>query len=163
MKTLEKGGLVREVAQGSTTLIGRVLLVLLFLMSAVLNKIPNFAGTVKSLEAEGVPMPQVSLVIAIVLLIVGSLSIILGYKARWGAAMLLVFLLLASFFYHDFWNFPPDVYYMLSTDRSQQLQVARVETINFMKNMALMGAMLIIMANGSGVMSLDDWKPKGDP
>ena len=78
---------------------------------------------------------------AIVFLIVGSLSIIAGYKARIGAALLFVFLVLATYFFHDFWNFDGP---------QRQLQM-----IQFMKNLSLMGTMLFLMATGAGPMSLD--------
>lgn len=146
-----------EVAQGSSTIVGRVLLVLIFLMSAVFGKIMNFSGTAAQMEANGVPLPKVALVGAIVFLLVGSFSIIIGYKARYGAALLLIFLILASFFFHDFWNIPPDARYTLNVEPYSRIPVAQLEMGNFMKNMALMGAMLFIMANGSGVMSLDNW------
>jgi putative oxidoreductase len=81
------------------------------------------------------------LVGAIAFLIAGSLAIILGYKARWGAALLLVFLAMASYFFHNFWAL---------TGPEQQQQM-----IEFMKNLALIGAMLLVIANGTGPMSLD--------
>ena len=82
------------------------------------------------------------LVGAIVFLIAGSISVITGFKARIGAALLLVFLLLATYYFHDFWT--------LDEPQAQQEQM-----IQFMKNLALMGAMLLIIANGSGPMSMD--------
>jgi putative oxidoreductase len=99
------------------------------------------------MDAVGVPAPQFMLVGAIVFLIVGSLSVILGYKARIGAVLLLTFLLLATYYYfHAFWNLE---------EQAQQEQM-----IQFMKNLSMMGAMLFIVANGSGPMSLDSWLHK---
>lgn len=77
----------------------------IFLMSAVGNKIPNFNNTAQYMAAEGVPIPQVMLASTIVFLIAASLSIIVGFKVRFGAALLLVFLVLATYFFHDFWTF----------------------------------------------------------
>ena len=91
---------------------------------------------------EGVPAPQVMLAGAIVFLIAGSLSVILGYKARIGAALLLVFLVLATYYFHDFWT--------VSDPQAQQEQM-----IQFLKNLGLMGAMLLVIANGTGPLSLD--------
>ena len=88
-------------------------------------------------------MPQVMLVGAIVFLIAGSLSIIVGFKARTGAALILVFLVLATYFFHDFWT--------LENTQSKQDQM-----IQFMKNLALIGTMVFLMTNGSGRMSLDN-------
>jgi putative oxidoreductase len=86
------------------------------------------------------------LVGAIVFLIAGSVSVILGYKARIGALLLLTFLVLASYYFHAFWNLE---------GQAQQEQM-----IQFMKNLSMMGAMLFIVANGSGPMSLDAWLHK---
>ena len=86
------------------------------------------------------------LVGAIAFLIVGSLSVLLGLKARFGAGLLLAFLVLAIYFFHAFWNLE---------GQEQQMQ-----TIQFMKNLSMAGAMLFIMANGAGPMSVDAWLAK---
>lgn len=128
--------------QGILTVAARVMLSLVFLMSAVGNKIPNFSNVANYMGSEGVPAPQVLLAGAIVFLIAGSISVIIGFKARFGGALLLVFLLLATYFFHDFWTFED------AAERQQQM-------IQFMKNLALMGAMLFIVANGAGPCSMD--------
>ena len=56
------------------------------------------------MDKAGIPAPQFMLVGAIVFLIAGSLSIIIGYKARFGAVLLLVFLVLATYYFHHFWT-----------------------------------------------------------
>lgn len=118
-------------------MIGRFFLIVIFLMSAVGNKIPNFGSTVSYMESEGVPMPALLLAGAIVFLIAGSISILIGYRARIGATLLLVFLLLATYWFHDFWTF-------------EDAQAKQMQTIAFMKNLALMGAMIMIIARGAG-------------
>lgn len=128
--------------QGIVTVVGRVMLSLVFLMSAVGNKIPNFSQVAGYMASEGVPAARVMLAGAILFLIAGSLSVIIGYKARIGGTLLLLFLVLATYYFHDFWTFSD------ATEKQQQM-------IQFMKNMALMGAMLLVIANGSGPMSLD--------
>ena len=125
------------------TVLGRIMIATIFLMSAVGNKIPNFNKVAGYMASEGVPMSQVMLVGAIVFLIAGSLSIIVGFKARIGAALLLVFLVLATYFFHDFWTF-------------ENAQAKQDQMIQFMKNLALMGTMVFLMTNGSGRMSLDN-------
>jgi putative oxidoreductase len=129
--------------QAIITILGRIMLAAIFLMSALGNKIPQFNGVVEKMTAEGVPAANVMLSGAIVFLIVGAVSIIIGYKARIGAALLFAFLALATYFFHDFWTFAPD---------SKEFQM---QMIQFMKNLALMGAMLILFANGAGAGSLD--------
>ena len=124
-------------------------------MSAVGNKIPQFSGVAEKMAQQGVPMPQVMLAGAIAFLLAGSLSIIVGYQARLGATLLLVFLALATYFFHDFWTWPETAMWVLSSNSEVKLPVQQIEMISFMKNLALMGTMLFIMANGSGPMSLD--------
>jgi putative oxidoreductase len=135
-----------QTLQGPLTVLGRVLLSAIFLLAAVGNKIPHFSEVAKVMESAGVPAPQLMLVGAIVFLIAGSLSVILGYKARIGAALLLVFLVLASYYFHPFWKL---------SGQAQQEQM-----IQFMKNLSMMGTMLFLMANGSGPLSLDTYLAK---
>jgi putative oxidoreductase len=130
-----------RVVQGIVAVLGRILLCTIFLLSAVGNDIPNFSAVTELMGKVGIPAPQFMLVGAIAFLIAGSLSIILGYKARWGAGLLLVFLVLATYFFHNFWAL---------TGAEQQQQM-----IEFMKNLGLMGAMVLVIANGTGPMSLD--------
>ncbi|MDR3620056.1 MAG: DoxX family protein [Paludisphaera borealis] len=130
------------VVQGVLSVVGRFALSTIFLLAAVGNKIPNFEGVSKVMAAKGIPAPGFMLVGAIAFLIAGSLSVIVGYKARIGAFLLLVFLVLASYYFHDFWR--------LADPKEQQEQ-----TIQFMKNLSMMGAMLFIIANGAGAWSLD--------
>ena len=127
--------------QGIVTVLGRLLLCTIFFMAAVGNKIPHFSQVAKVMESVGIPAPQFMLVGAIVFLIVGSVSVIVGYQARIGATLLLVFLVLATYYFHAFWKLE---------GQAQQDQM-----IQFMKNLSMMGAMLFIIANGSGPMSLD--------
>ena len=127
--------------QGVVTVLGRLLLCTIFFMAAVGNKIPHFSQVAKVMESVGIPAPQFMLIGAIVFLIVGSVSVIVGYQARIGATLLLVFLVLATYYFHGFWRLE---------GQAQQDQM-----IQFMKNLSMMGAMLFIIANGSGPMSLD--------
>src|SRR4051794_18599361 len=129
--------------RGALAVLGRILLCTIFLMSALGNKIPNFNAMAKVMAAQGIPAPQFMLVGAIVFLIVGSLSVIVGYKARIGATLLLIFLVLATYFFHGFWK---------ETDP----KAVQEQMIHFMKNLSMMGAMLLVIANGPGPFSLDE-------
>lgn len=128
-------------------ILGRFFLIVIFLMSALGNKIPNFGSTAEYMASEGVPAPMFLLAGAILFLIAGSLSILVGYKARIGASLLLIFLILATYWFHDFWTF-------------EDAGAKQMQTIAFMKNLALMGAMLMIIARGPGTPSLDTRVPK---
>ena len=134
---------MNESLKAPLTVAGRVMLATIFLMSALGNKIPNFSGTVDYMEANGVPLPGLMLVGAIVFLVAGGLSVAAGFRARTGASLLIVFLILATYYFHNFWSYAPD------TPEFQQ------QMIQFMKNLGLGGAMLMIVANGPGRGSLD--------
>src|SRR6266478_6533687 len=135
-----------QVIRGPLTVLGRLLLCTIFFMAAVGNKIPHFSQVAKVMGDVGMPAPQFMLVGAIVFLIAGSLSVIAGYKARFGAVLLLTFLVLASYYFHPFW--------------SLEGQAQQEQMIQFMKNLSMMGAMLFVMANGSGPLSVDSWLRK---
>ncbi len=150
---------MQDLLKGLVSFGGRGFLILIFLMSAVGNKIPKFSSVVEYMKSEGVPAPQVLLAGAIVFLIAGSVSVLIGYKSRIGASLLLVFLALATYYIHDFWTVSKDAAWVLSLNSEVQQPVAQVEMISFMKNLALMGAMIFIIANGPGAGSLDNRKP----
>ena len=137
---------MNQALKAPLTVAGRTMLATIFLMSALGNKIPNFSGTVEYMTANGVPAPNIMLAGAIVFLLAGGTSVVLGFKARIGASLLAVFLILATYYFHDFWTYAPD---------SQDFQM---QMIQFMKNLGLMGAMLMIVANGPGPGSLDNRK-----
>jgi putative oxidoreductase len=134
--------------QAAWSITGRCFIALIFILSAVGNKIPQFNNVVESMRSEGVPVPAVMLVGAIVFLVAGGLSVVTGYKIQIGAGLLLVFLILATYFFHDFWNF--------EGEQAQQ------QMIQFMKNLSLMGTMMFLIANGSGAGGLSSIQPKAE-
>ncbi len=97
---------MRALLQGLMTVLGRVMLSAIFLLAAVGNKIPHFKDVVGVMTKVGIPQPKLMLVGAIVFLIVGGVSVVLGYKARLGATLLLIFLILATYYFHNFWCSP---------------------------------------------------------
>ena len=132
---------MKDWMQGGLSVVARTMMTLIFLLSAVGNKIPQFSAVAEKMELEGVPVPGLMLVGAIGFLVVGSVSVIVGLWTRVGAGLLLVFLILATYYFHDFWAFEGP---------EQQAQM-----IQFMKNVSLMGGMLFLIANGAGGLSLD--------
>ena len=116
-------------------LIGRILLVLIFLNSGI-GKVGNFEGTAQYMAKFGVPHTSFFLFGAIVFELAGSLSIILGYFTRFGALLILIFLIPTTLIFHT--NF---------ADRMQMIQ--------FMKNVSMVGGCLLLLAAGSGRLSLD--------
>jgi putative oxidoreductase len=118
-----------------SSLIGRILLILIFLQSGI-GKIENFQGTAKYMASFGMPLTNFFLVGAIFLELVGSITIILGYHTRFGALLLLIFLIPTTLIFHS--NFG---------DRMQMIQ--------FMKNVSMFGGCLILLSAGAGRFSLD--------
>src|SRR5947209_5412478 len=89
--------------RGVLSVLGRVLLCAIFAMSAPHHAM-EFDQTVGMMETAHVPYPKILLPGAIAFLVIGSVSVIVGYKARFGALLLLVFLALASYYFHNFWD-----------------------------------------------------------
>ena len=112
------------------TIAGRACLAAIFLLSAVTNKIPNYSEVIGTMTNVGVPVPSIALPVAIVFLILGSISLILGYKARIGATLLLVFTAAATCYFHAFWLVPPEQF--------------EAQLIHFLKNLGLVGGLLLI-------------------
>lgn len=135
--------------QGIATVLGRLMLAAIFLLSAA-GKLSNFHGTAGMMASKGISAATILLVGAIAFELAGGLSLVLGYRARIGAALLLVFLVLATYYFHDFWK--------VADPKDQQDQM-----IQFLKNLAIMGAMVLIIANGAGPMSLDGRATGGVP
>lgn len=107
-----------------TNLAGRILLAQLFLMAGI-GKITAYAGTQGYMEAMGVPGALLPLVIG--LEVGGALALILGWQTRLVAFALAGFSLVSAAIFH--------------ADFSDQMQ-----TILFMKNLAIAGGLLIVAA-----------------
>ena len=124
-------------------LAGRLLLALLFFQSGW-HKIADFAGNARVMAAKGIPLPEVLLVVTIVFVVGGGLMILLGWHARWAAVALFAWMIPVTILYHAFWAAEP-------------AQVFN-QTTHFMKNIAIMGALLQLVGMGPGPLSLYDEK-----
>ena len=122
-------------------LVGRMLLALLFVLSGF-GKIPGFEGTAANIANHGFPAPHFFAAVAILFELGGGLAIVLGWKTRWAAAALILFMIVITPIYHRFWGgLPPEV--------------AANQHIHFMKNVSILGGLLILFAFGPGRYSLD--------
>lgn len=126
--------------QNLLALIGRALIVALFLPFGY-SAITGFAGTVRYITSAGVPLPEVAAGIAIFVEVVLALLLLVGYQTRWVALGIAIFTLAVSFIFHPFWDVP-----------AAQLVAQKT---NFLKNMAIAGGLLGILAWGPGSWSLD--------
>lgn len=114
-------------------LIGRLFLSLIFIVSGC-SKVFNFSGTTQYMEQHNMVLPEVFLAGAILLLLVGGFSVLLGYKARYGALLLIIFLIPTTLIFH--FDFP-------------------AEKNAFLKNLALIGSLIMMLVHGAGGMSID--------
>ena len=111
-------------------LIARILLSALFLWSGA-NKVLHPEMTQQYMAANGMPFTGFFLVAAIAIELLGGLSLLLGVQARLGAIALAVFTVIATFIFHT--NF---------TDQIQQIM--------FMKNLSILGGLLMTIQHGPG-------------
>ena len=129
-----------KTVQNPVALLGRLLFVALFLPAGI-GKLTGFAGTVAYVAAAGLPLPTLGALAALVVEIGGSVALLLGWGTRPAAAVLTLFTLAASVFFHPFWSVPADQAY--------------VTQLLFFKNIAVAGGLLTLVAHGAGGWSLD--------
>lgn len=121
--------------QHLTPAIGRLLLATIFILSG-LHKIATPEATTAAIESVGLPFPGVGLVVAIAITLGGGLLLAFGFRTRAAAASLAVFTLVAGFLFHG------------ATDDPDQM-------IHLLKNLALAGGLLQVLAFGAGAWSID--------
>ena len=126
--------------QGIPVLIGRVLLALMFLLAGI-SKFAGLEGTTGYIASAGLPMPQLLAIGTAALEVAGALLLIVGWQARWAALALAAFTLLASVLFHNFWAMPAE----------QQM----MQQLMFMKNLSVVGGLLVVSGLGAGTLSLD--------
>ena len=126
--------------QNPLSLIGRILLALLFVPSGF-SKIGGFAGTVGYIASKGVPLPELAAAAAIGVELGLGLLLLIGWQTRWAALGIALFTVVITFIFHNFWAVPAE-------------QVMAQQQ-NFFKNMAAVGGLLTVAAWGAGAWSVD--------
>jgi len=126
-------------AAGPVVLLGRFLFALIFLISGPRHFLSQ---TIAYAASQGVPLASIAVPLSGVLALAGSLSILLGYRAKIGAWLLVLFLVPVTLSLHRFWDVSDPMMY--------QMQFAM-----FMKNVSMLGGALLISQLGSGPWSLD--------
>ena len=117
-------------------LIARILLCFIFIVAGI-GKITNFAGSQQYMSAHGMPATGVLLAIAILIEILCGLSILFGFKARWGSIILAVYMVIITLIFHTKFSDP-------------------MMFIMFQKNLAIIGGLLLIFHFGPGPISFDE-------
>jgi putative oxidoreductase len=99
-------------------------------------------ATIDFAASQGVPLAPLAVPLSGVLSLVGGLSILLGYRTRMGAWLIVLFLVPVSLAMHQFWA--------VHDPMMAQMQLAM-----FMKNLSMLGAALFISVAGAGPLSFD--------
>lgn len=127
---------------------GRIGIALIFLLAGA-HKLMNFDIYHKMLADKGFQYIPIVIFIAAFIEILGSLSVILGWKTRWGAILLFLFLIPTTLIFHNFWD------YVEPAARDLQM-------VMFFKNLAILGGLLYIIAFSAGGISIDRFIKKKD-
>ena len=121
-------------------LLARILLVVLFVLFGW-SKLTSFAGTSAYMAAEGLPLPAVAAVVAIVMEFFVGLAIVLGFWTRPLALLLALYTLGTALVGHHYWT-------MTGADHMANM-------INFYKNLSIGGGLLLLCLTGPGRYSID--------
>jgi putative oxidoreductase len=119
--------------------LSRALVALIFVVSG-LGKIAAFGATKGFMASVGFPLPALSLAGAIAFEVLGGIALLVGYKVRWAAALLIIFLIPTTMIFHA----------MKLTDAAQGQQ----QMVEVLKNLAIIGALLKFFADESSALRL---------
>jgi putative oxidoreductase len=121
-------------------LVGRILFSMIFIVASISHFSPQ---DIQYAASKGVPIPSILVPLSGIIALAGGLSVLLGYKARWGSLLIVIFLIPVTLVMHNFW--------VISDPTT-----AAMEQVNFFKNISMLGAALIISYFGSGPLSLSN-------
>jgi len=124
----------------ATALLGRIAIATIFLVSGA-AKLADVAGTASYMSSVGIPFPETLAMFAGVAEILGALSLAFGALTRMGALGLIVFLIPTTLLFHDFWTLEGDA--------------QRMQMVNFLKNLGIMGGLILLVSFGPGRYSID--------
>jgi putative oxidoreductase len=124
---------------GTIVLLARFLFALIFLMSGPRH---FMSSTIAYAAAQGVPLASIAVPLSGVLALAGGLSILLGYRAKLGAWLIVLFLVGVTPMMHRFWTVTDPMMFQM-------------QFVMFMKNVAMLGGALLITQLGTGPWSLD--------
>lgn len=120
--------------------LARILISAIFLASGF-HKIMQFDATAHMIADKGIPLATVATAIAILIELAGGIMIVIGWQTKLAAALQFAYLIPVTVLFHNFWSAPPETHDM--------------QAINFLKNVAIMGGLLILATRGAGASSVD--------
>lgn len=122
------------------SLAGRILISIVFLVSGFL-KMTNWHQSASMLATIKIPLVAIALPVVVLVEFGGALCLLAGYRARAAALVLFLYLIPVTFMIHNFWAYQ---------GAQQQDQMG-----HFLKNVGIMGGLLLLTANGAGKLSVD--------
>lgn len=126
--------------KNTTDLIARIFLSTIFFYEAA-DTFWYFEDAKEILVNYGISFyPSAVLVGIIGILVLGAFLVLIGYLSTFGAFLLLLYIIPYTFIIYSFWNDPPDT--------------QRIHALMFMKNIAIIGGLLLLMVNGAGKYSI---------
>lgn len=128
-------------AMTALVVLGRILYSFIFILSGI-DQLVRFPMYLEYASTNSVPIPTLAVLGTGLMIVAGGLMVMLGWRARFGAFLLAIFLIPTAFFIHRFWG--------LEGSATAQNQLS-----HFLKNMSMAGAALLIVHFGSGPGSLD--------
>jgi putative oxidoreductase len=146
---LLKGAVMRSLFQHVSILLARVFLSLFFLWTGVWI-ICTWHANRETLLGHGIPLPSLLLALEVLFLIVGGLLLMVGLRGRLGAILLVIFLVPDTLVSHSDWLAELSFSDFFSDVAAQADQIT-----HFLKNLGLLGGLLIVLGFGSGGFSLD--------
>ena len=120
-------------------LTGRIFFSLIFIMAGANHFSSASIGYAAS---QGVPLSSIVVPLSGLMALIGGLSIATGFKAKWGALLIIIFLIPVTLMMHQFWT--------VKDPMMMQMQMAM-----FMKNIAMLGGAMVIANFGSGPLSIE--------
>jgi putative oxidoreductase len=129
-----------EQRNDSLLLVARVLLMILFVLFGW-QKLTGFSGTVAYMTSTGAPAPTVSAIVAVVMELVVGIAIVVGFFTRPLALLLALYTIGTALIGHHYWT-------MQGMERY-------ANTINFYKNISIVGGLILLFITGPGKYSLD--------
>jgi putative oxidoreductase len=127
-------------------LVGRVMIAVIFVLSGF-NKLMDPAAAMKGMGAHGLPILPAAFAVTILIEFGCALLLIIGYKARWAALLIFLWFIPATLVYH--------VHDYYTAVAQHNVAAAMVQRIMYLKNLSIMGGLLMIASFGPGRISLD--------
>ncbi len=128
--------------------IARVSIAAIFITAGI-SKLMNYDDTAKYMVANGFTMVPLFLFGAAAIELIGGVFLIIGFKIRWAAFVLLAFLIPTTLIFHAFWT--------------QEGAARAINEIMFFKNLAIFGGLIYVICFGGGKFSCNGCKPQTSP